>query len=59
MQEYVKKYAGEESQRSPFASDELDGDAGNESDSESSMSEFSDDDTDASSSDQITKDMEL
>ncbi|XP_022665867.1 ubiquitin-conjugating enzyme E2 H-like [Varroa jacobsoni] len=57
--EYVKKYASEDSQRSPFASDELDGDGGNDSDSESSMSEFSDEDTDASSSDQITKDMEL
>lgn len=59
MLEYVKKYASEDSQRSPFASDELDGDGGNDSDSESSMSEFSDEDTDASSSDQITKDMEL
>ncbi|OQR72170.1 ubiquitin-conjugating enzyme E2 H-like [Tropilaelaps mercedesae] len=59
VQEYVKKYASEDSQRSPFPSDELDADGGNDSDSESSMSEFSDEDTDASSSDQITKDMEL
>jgi len=55
VQEYVKKYATEEALRSPYTGAE----EGAESDSESSMSEFSDDDTDGSSSDQITKDMEL
>ena len=57
VQEYVKKYATEDALRNSFGSEsERNGD---DSDSESSMSEFSDDDTGGSSSDQITKDMEL
>jgi len=58
VQEYVKKYATEEALRSSIGSAEDRN--GADTDSESSMSEFSDDDdTEGSSSDQITKDMEL